>query len=248
MSGDPTIYNATAPTAGSLALAHQKIIRFKISGVFINITGDVNNLKVNPSPITVAREVYGNKARPDSDIIGYTFAPTFDVEAVRDPVTKAIAQTWLVELLDRAYKTGADNVGEFQIFDALDDSLPAHEGSFTIAVTEGTSGYADKAVYSFTLNSKGVVDEITSPIAGTGAPILESASPSGKTTGDVIVVRGYKLGSTVSATIDGQAVAKFVIVDDYTITILIPATVSGSAPIVVTNAVGASNSLPYTAA
>lgn len=245
---DPTIYNATAPTDGSLALAHQKIIRFKISGVFTNITGDVNNLKLNPTPITQAREVYGNKARPDSDIIGYTFAPTFDVEAVRDPVTKAVAQAWLVELLNRAYQTGADNVGEFQIFDGLDEDLPAFEGSFTIAVTEGTAGYADKAVYSFTLNSKGVVDQITSPIAGSGVPILESATPAGKTTGDVIVIRGYNLGSTVSATIDAQTVLKFVVVDDYSITILIPATVTGSAPIIVTNSVGASTSLPYTAA
>lgn len=249
---DPTLYETTAPSQGSLALAHQRLIRQKVNGVFMNITGDVNNLALNPSPITVQREVYGTKGRTSTEIIGYNFAPSFNVEVIRDPATKQIvaAQTWLIDLMNAAYSEGGLNKRDFQIItDALDERFPAFEGTFSVAVTEANTGYADKGVLTFTLNNDGVVEKLAvSPIAGTGEPILETASPAGQTVGDLIVIRGYGLATTVSATIDAAAVTELRIVDDNTLVVQIPAAVSGSAPIVVTNAVGASNSLAYTAA
>lgn len=249
---DQTLYETTAPSEGSLGLAHQKILRLKQSGTFVNITGDTNNLNLNPTPIKAQREVYGTKGRKSTEIIGYDFAPTFDIEVVRDPVTKEIvaAQAWLIDLMDAAFSDGGLNKRDFQIItDALDERFPAFEGTFSVSVTDANVGYADKSVLRFTIESDGVVEKLAvSPIAGTGEPLLETASPSGQTTGDLIVVRGYRLSSAVSATIDGQAVAELRVVDDNAIVLLIPATVSGSAPIVITNSVGASNSLPYTAA
>lgn len=247
---DHTLYETTAPSAGSLALAHQKILRMKRAGVFQNITGDINNLAGNPTPVTVQREVYGTKGRQSQDVIGYNFAPTFNVEAVRDPDTKLIvaAQSWLIDLLNAAYSEGEDNKVEFQWFDALDDRVPAFEGKFSVTVADLNTGYADKGGYTFTLTNDGVVRKITSPIAGSAVPLLESASPAGQTTGDQIVIRGYKLTGTTAVTIDGQAVVERVLVDDNTLVVVIPATVSGSAPIVVTNAAGASTALPYAAA
>lgn len=249
---DQTLYDTTAPSEGSLALAHQKILRLKQSGSFVNITGDINNLALGPSPIQLQREVYGTKARTSTRNIGYNFAPTFDVEVVRDPATKEIvgAQSWVIDLMNAAFSTDALNLREFQIItDALDERFPAFEGSFSVAVTEGNTGFADKGVLRFTLANDGEVERLTvSPIAGTGEPLLESATPSGLASGDLVLVTGYRLGSTVSATIDGQAVLEFRPYGDNAIALLIPATVSGSAPIVVTNAVGASNSLAYNAA
>lgn len=249
---DPTLYDTTAPSEGSLVLAHQRLIRMKVAGAFVNVTGDVNNLALNPSPITVPREVYGTKGRTSTEIIGYNFAPTFNVEVVRDPVTKQIvaAQSWLLDLVNAAYSEGGLNKRDFQIItDALDERFPAFEGTFSVAVSEANTGYADKGVLTFTLNNDGVVERLaTSPIAGTGEPILESASPAGQTVGDLIVVRGYNLGSTVSATIDAAAVTELRIVDDNTVVLQIPATVAGSAPIIIMNSVGASAALPYTAA
>lgn len=247
---DHTLYDTTAPSAGSLALAHQKLLRLKQSGVFLNITGDINNLAGNPSPIEVQREVYGTKARTSSDIIGYNFAPSFSVEGVRDPESKQLvaAQSWLVDLLDAAYAEGEDNKREFQWGDALDERLPWLEGKFSVAVADLNTGFADKGGWTFTLKNDGVVERIPSPIAGDGKPILESASPAGQAPGDMIVVRGYGLSGTVSATIDAIAVAEIRVVDDNAVVLLIPAAVAGSAPIVVTNAAGASTALPYTAA
>lgn len=247
---DHTLYDTTAPSAGSLALAHQKILRLKQSGAFVNVTGDINNLAGNPTPITVQREVYGTKGRQSQDIIGYNFAPSFSVEGVRDPVTKQLvaAQSWLVDLLNAAYSEGEDNKREFQWFDALDERLPAFEGKFSIAVTDLNTGFADKGGWTFTLTNDGVVRKIESPIASDGSAILESASPSAQAPGDLIVVRGYSLASTVSATIDAIPVAEIRVVDDNAVVLLIPATVTGSAPIVITNGIGASSPLPYTAA
>ena len=249
---DSTLYDTTAPSAGSLVLAHQRLIRLKLGGVFINITGDVNNLALNPTKIPVPREVYGTKGRSSEDIIGYNYAPSFNVEVVRDPVTKQIvaAQAWFKDLVKAAFSEGAANKREFQLFtDALDEDMPVLQGTFSVAYSEANTGYADKGVVTFTLANDGVVNQITpSPLAGSGAPILESATPTLQAPGKIIKVRGYKLGNAVSATVGGKVVVELRVIDEYTVAILIPATVTGSSPIVVTNAAGASNSLPYQAA
>lgn len=248
---DTTLYDTMAPSEGSVALAHERLLRLKMAGVFVNITGDINNLALNPSKIAVAREVYGTRGMPSEDIIGYSYAPSFDVEVVRDPVTKQIvaSQAWFKDLVAAAFSKGDANKRDFQIFtDALDESMPVLEGRFSVAYSEGNTGYADKAIVRFTLASSGVVPQIPSPLAGDGEPILETATPAGQTVGDLIVVRGHKLSSFVSATIDAVAVTEFRVVDDYTVVLQIPAAVAGSAPIVITNSVGASNSLAYAAA
>ncbi|GAA1915306.1 hypothetical protein GCM10009775_04700 [Microbacterium aoyamense] len=248
---DTTIYDTMAPSVGSVALAHQRLIRLKVSGVFTNITGDVNNLALNPTKITVAREVYGQKGRTSEDVIGYNYAPTFDVEVVRDPVTKQIvaAQAWFKDLVNAAFSEGEANKREFQLFtDALDDTMPVLQGKFSVAYSEANTGFADKGVVRFTLASDGVVPKITSPLAGSLVPIIESASPSGLTVGDLILIRGYKFTGVTAITIDSQNVTKIRIEDDNTLVALIPASVSGAAAIIVTNAAGASASFPYTAA
>ncbi|MDR6867684.1 hypothetical protein J2Y69_002288 [Microbacterium resistens] len=248
---DTTLYDTTVPSVGSLSLAHQRLIRLKQAGTFINITGDVNNLALNPSPITQQREVYGTKGRTSTEIIGYNYAPTFNVEVVRDPVTKQIvaAQAWFKDLVAAAFSEGEANKREFQLFtDALDETMPVLEGKFSVAYSEANTGYADKGVVTFTLANDGVVAQVPSPLAGPGVPIIESATPAGQTVGDQIVVRGYKFAGTTGITVDGQAVTEFVVVDQYTIVLVIPATVAGAAPIIVTTPLGASAAHPYVAA
>lgn len=241
------IFDATAQSAGTIALAHEKILRAKIGGVFVNITGDANNVAGVPTPVPVTRENYGNKGLPSSSKLGDSWVITWDVEAVRND-SGLIVQAWLVSLLNVAKATGAANKIELQLFDGKDEALGAIQGTFSLSRTDLSTGYADKGGYQFTATSDGVVADVASPVAGTGVPILESATPTLATVGDLLVVRGYNLTGTVSATIDTISVAEFSVVDDYTLVILIPATVAGSAPIIVTNAIGASTALPYTAA
>jgi len=244
---DHTLYDTTVPTAGAVALAHESILRAKIGGVFVNITGDVNNLLDTPTGVTVSREVYGTKGQQSSDDIAYNHVITFTAEGVRDNLGN-IAQPWLVELIRAATSKSPANKLDFQMFDALDGSLPAFEGTFKVAYVLGNTGFADKRIYNFTLTSDGVVDDIVSPIAGGGEPILESALPAGAAPGDQIVVKGYNLTGTTGATIMAVPVEEFIVVDDNTLVLVVPATVTGSSPIIVTNATGASTALPYMAA
>ena len=64
----------------------------------------------------------------------------------------------------------------------------------------------------------------------------------------MLVVSGYKLTGTSGITMGGAAVTEFNAYDDNTVAFVVPATVAGSAPIIVTNATGASAAFPYTAA
>ena len=250
--GDSTLYDTTLPSEGSVALSHERLLRLKVAGVFVNITGDINNLSLGPSPIPVNRESYGQKGRTSQNVIGYNFAPTFDVEVIRHPVTKQIvaAQAWLLDLLTAAYATGGANKRDFQIItDAFDERFPAFEGKFSVTVAEQNTGYADKTVLRFTLQNDGVTNILpVSPIAGTGVPVIETVSPSGQSVGDLIVVRGYGLATAVSATVKATPVTELRVVDANQLVIQIPTGVTaGAAPIVVTNDKGASVAFAYTA-
>lgn len=248
---DPTLYDTTVPSVGSLVLAHEKLLRLKLGGQFINITGDINNLALNPSEVSQQRENYGVKGRPSKQVTGHSFAPTFSAEAVRHPVTKQIvpAQAWLIDLLNAAYSEGVDNLREFQIFtDAFDERLAVFQGTFSIAVAELNTGYADKGGFTFTLSSDGVVNRIASPLASTGAPIIEAVTPPGQAPGDLIKVRGYNMGAVTAATIDGVNVVKVLPIDQFTASLLIPTGVVGPAPVTVTNSIGTSAPFAYSAA
>ena len=246
---DSTLYDTTVQTEGTLALAHEKIIRVKRTGAWENITGDVNALAAVPTKIVVTRENYGNKGRTSESKLGDNYVVSFAAEAVRDN-TGAIAQTWLVALLGIAKATGAANAVDVQVFDAKDPALGAIEGNFTVTVADLTTGYADKGGYTFTLTSNGVVRDVESPIAGTGVPVAESALPTLAAASENVYVRGYKVDAITAATIGGVAVTSIEqIPGEPNIVVLeVPTGTAGSAPIVLTNAIGVSVALPYTRA
>ena len=81
-----------------------------------------------------------------------------------------------------------------------------------------------------------------------GVPAIGSALPSGADVGDPIVLTGSRFTGTTGISMDAQTVANFTVIDDSTITMIIPASVAGPAPIIVTNADGASAAFAYTAA
>lgn len=178
MVADLSIYEDTKPSEGDLALAHQKLLYVQQETAWVNATGDINNLLLNPTDITVPREVYGTKGRPSTEIIGRSYAPTFDVEVIRDPATKQIvaAQGWLIDLIDAATSTGEENKRRFRIVeDALDERMPAYEGKFAISYAPSSAGYADKNVLSFTLQSDGIVERM--PVSPVSDSFTEPVTP-----------------------------------------------------------------------
>ena len=244
---DLSLYNSTQQTEGTLALAHEKILRIKRSGAWENITGDANSVAAVPTAITVPRANYGNKGRTSMSKIGDNWVITFAAEAVRTS-TGTIAQAWLVSLLAVARASGAGNMIEAQVFDAKDEALGAIEGRFSVSVVDLTTGFADAGGYTFTLTSDGVVKDVTSPIAGTGAPIVESALPTLAAASANVYVRGYKVNAITAATIGGVAVTSISQIpgEPNIVVIEVPTGTAGSAPIVLTNAVGVSSAFPYT--
>jgi hypothetical protein len=244
---DMTLYDTTKQTEGTLALAHERIIRVKRAGVFENITGDANNLAPVPTPVVVQRENYGNKGLPSVQKIGDSWVITCDFEAIRD-ATGAIAQPWLVNLLTIAKSKGAANFADVQVFDAKDPALGATQGSYAVNVADIDTAFAGKRGYRFTFTSNGVVADIVSPIAGAGLPTIESALPTAQLASKNVVLKGYGLGALVSATIGAVAVSSITQIagNDNVVVLEVPAGTAGSAPIIVTNAAGASTALPYT--
>ncbi|MEB0264720.1 hypothetical protein [Cryobacterium sp. 10I5] len=242
-----TMFDAEVPTAGTIALAHEEILRIKRAGSFENVSGDINALVNTPTPITVAREAYGLKGTDSVSVIGYNQVITFTVEGIRDTLGR-IAQPWLVALLNVARATGAANKISAQTFDAKDETLIALEGSYSVAAVKSSTGFKDKFVWTFTLTNDGPIAQITSPIAGTGIPVLDSALPTGKGANDNVYVRGFNVNAIISATVGGVAAMSISqIPNELNIVVVeLPAGTAGSAPIILTNAIGASAALPYT--
>ncbi len=244
---DRTLYDTTVPSQGSRALAHERILRIKQNGAWVNITGDANNITPTPSPVLITRENYGNKGMDGSQKIGDNVVLTFSVEGIRGANGMYVpAQAPIRDLVKRAAKKGADNMIPAQWFDALDDDVPAFEGNFRVEAVEQNTGFADGKGWSFTLTSDGGVKEIVSPIA-TSVPLIESVTPAGKTVGDVIYVLGYKFTGVTAVTVKAVA-AKFSLLADGTLAVVLPAGTAGASPIIVTTPGGASVAFPYVAA
>lgn len=80
-------------------------------------------------------------------------------------------------------------------------------------------------------------------------PVITSVLPSGASVGQSVAISGSKFTGTVSTTgvkFGGVNATSFSVVSDSLITAVVPAGSAGSAPVVVTNASGASASFPYT--
>jgi len=82
----------------------------------------------------------------------------------------------------------------------------------------------------------------------TAIPVITSALPSGAAAGAMVNIGGSHFLGTTAVSVGGTSVATKTIVNDATLVILMPAGTGGSAPIIVTNATGASASFAYTRA
>lgn len=127
----------------------------------------------------------------------------------------------------------------------------AYSGFATVTIDRGATANADVGNWKISLTGKGKRTKLaTNPFTGWAAavPTIASVLPSGLTVGDQVRIDGTGFLGTVSMTIDTVAVTEYVIVSGSTIIAVIPATVAGSAPVIVTNATGASSPHAYTAA
>lgn len=90
---------------------------------------------------------------------------------------------------------------------------------------------------------------ISNPAAGTVVPTILSVTPGSAAAAAAILIQGVAFTGTTGAshvTIGGVNATSYTVQNDNLITAVMPAGSAGSAPVVVTNAIGASNSFAYT--
>lgn len=112
-------------------------------------------------------------------------------------------------------------------------------------------GVKDVDAATVTLSGDGILTPISNPGTAATAPVITSATPSGAAAGAQVSIYGSAFTGTVATTgvkFGGVNATSWVVVSDSVIVAVVPAGSAGSAPIIVTNAVGASASFPYTRA
>lgn len=106
----------------------------------------------------------------------------------------------------------------------------------------------EQAAITFTGTDVPLNMNITNPGTAAVAPVILAASPSAQSVGKILSITGASFLGTTGITIGGVAVATgaFTVQSDNLITAVMPAGSAGSAPIIVTNAVGASSAFAFT--
>lgn len=125
----------------------------------------------------------------------------------------------------------------------------AYQGVAIVEWNESKTAVADLNEVQVTLTGDGVLAKISNPGNAAAAPVLLSATPSAVAAGGVVEIIGTGFTGTVTGTgvkFGGVSASSFIVVSDSVIVAVMPTGSAGSAPIIVTNATGASNSLAYT--
>lgn len=108
---------------------------------------------------------------------------------------------------------------------------------------------AEMADITFTNTDAAPTLDFSNPYSPTLAPVVTGATPSAAAVGTTLSIVGVNFTGTTGAshvTIGGTNATSYIVQNDNLITAVVPAGSAGSAPIIVTNTVGASPSFPYT--
>jgi hypothetical protein len=130
-----------------------------------------------------------------------------------------------------------------------DGGSEAWTGLALVELQRSKTAVADLAEITVTFTGDGAVTSISNPYSAAVAPVVISATPSGVAAAGQVQITGQNFTGTVATTgvkFGGVNATSWVVVSDSTIVAVMPAGSAGSAAVVVTNATGASNSLPYT--
>lgn len=125
----------------------------------------------------------------------------------------------------------------------------AYQGVAIVKWERAQDGVKDVDVATVTLTGDGVLTTITNPGTAAAAPVVTAASPSGVAVGGIVQITGTSFTGTVVTTgvkFNSVNATSWIVVSDNLIVAVMPAGSAGVGNIVVTNAVGASASFPYT--
>lgn len=127
-------------------------------------------------------------------------------------------------------------------------SEPSWFGRAIVEENKSKTGVADLNEFTAMFSGDGILATIANPFAPTAVPTITSVTPSGAAAGGQVTISGTGFTGTVPTTgvkIGGVNATSWVVVSDQTIVAVVPAGTAGSAPVIVTNATGASAAFPY---
>jgi hypothetical protein len=127
----------------------------------------------------------------------------------------------------------------------------AYRGVAIVKWERANDGVKDADAATITLMGDGVRTTISNPGVADAAPVVLSATPSGAAAGELVIISGSGFATVTGAAgvkFGGTNAADYSVVSDSRIVASLPAGSAGSAVVLVTNTVGASNALAYTRA
>jgi hypothetical protein len=125
----------------------------------------------------------------------------------------------------------------------------AYQGVAIVKWERANDGVKDADAATVTLTGDGARTTITNPGTAAAAPVVTAATPSGVAAAGQVQILGSGFTGTVATTgvkFGGVNATSWVVVSDNVIVAVMPSGSAGSAAVLVTNAVGASNSFAYT--
>lgn len=204
--------------------------------------------------ITTDVATYDDEGDPNEDVTGRGFGGAFTVQGNRNVNTGK----YLPEV--EAILAAAKAKGEAAILDIRFYHKPAvgapnpddaGRASVTVEVTRGNTANSGVESISVTLTGKGSYEPIANPFAGNAGsttPAVRTATPTAQTAGKQVTITGTGFTGATDVKFGATSVAAgaFTVVNDSTIVAALPAGSAGSAPIVVTTPVAASEAFAYT--
>lgn len=125
----------------------------------------------------------------------------------------------------------------------------AYSGRALVDWQQSKTGVADLEEVTMTFTGDGPVTSITNPYNAAAVPVLATATPSGVAAAGQVQITGNGFTGTVATTgvkFGGVNATSWIVVSDSLLVAVMPAGSAGSAPIIITNAAGASASFAYT--
>ncbi|MGV8972913.1 MAG: phage tail tube protein [Rhodoglobus sp.] len=208
----------------------------------------------NVTPKLVDVQTYDDNGADNQDRISESFVLAFGLQVNRNMTTGLyLPEAEKLKSYTEPAAIGALAVAQVRWYDkpAAGAANPndAYMGYCTVGLTRA-SGNADVGSWSVTLTGKGARTQIANPYALVvpAAPTVTAATPSGAAVGAQVVVSGTGFIGTTGIKFLAVTAPVFSVISSATLVVTVPAGVAGSAPITVTNSVGASNVFPYTRA
>lgn len=124
----------------------------------------------------------------------------------------------------------------------------AWQGVAIVEWDRATDGVKDPSQATVKLTGDGILTAIANPFVPAVAPTILAATPSGAAAGALITLAGTSFTGLSALTIGGVSAPTRTVLSDQSVIFVVPAGSAGSAPIIATNATGASASFAYTRA